>query len=236
VSLDAFDVHLAAFQDLLTVAEDLPIGRLSLDATDTVGRTVSIHGHDRYPPFARQARQPVEYTFRLGATYAQPVVSGWWRARGELKPVPQILAGTIYQAGFVESDLIALAAIAERTGRALLPGLARGSAGYRGVLRGLAFNLGTGLVRAAFIVEDEWVDHLYWARNDIAHEGAPNEGGGVQFVTEDESRAVRDATRIIVTLTLAKHIGVPEPVLARAAERLGVRYGTSHLQTTIFER
>ena len=235
-TLEAFDVHLAAFQDLLTVAEDAPVGRVSLEATDSAGRPVAIYGHDRYAPFGRRVRQPIEYTLRLGATYAQDVVNGWWRARDELRPVPQILAGTIYQSGFVESDLIALAATAERTGRALLPGMARGSATYRQVLSAIAAYLGTDLVRAAMIDQSEWGDHLLWARNDIAHEGAPNDRAGARFVTDEESRAVRDATRILVTLTLAKHIGGPDAVLSRAAERLGVRYGTRHLDTTIFRR
>lgn len=75
-ALEDFDEHLAAWQDLLTVAEDQPIGRLSLTATDTSGRTVTIHGHDRFPPFGKSARKPIEFTLRLGATYAQDVVTG----------------------------------------------------------------------------------------------------------------------------------------------------------------
>ena len=91
-------------------------------------------------------------------------------------------------------------------------------------------------MQAAKIDADEWGDHLLWARNDIAHQGAPDASRGSQYVTEAESRAVRDATRILVTLTIAQHIGVPTTVLERAAERLGVRYSVRHWGTSIFRR
>lgn len=233
--LEEFDEHLAAWQDLLTFAEDQPIGRLGLTAIDTSGRTVTIHGHDRYAPFGKSARQPIEFVLRLGGTYAQDVLTGWWRARADLRPVPQVLAGTLYQPGFVESELIALAAVAEHTGRTLLPGAARPTH-YRDVLRMIAAGLGTGIVQAAKVDADEWGDHLLWARNDIAHQGAPNAFRGSQYVTEAESRAVRDATRVLTTLTLAQHIGVPASVLDRAAERFGVRYSVRHWDTSIFRR
>lgn len=233
--LEEFDEHLAAWQDLLTVAEDQPIGRLGLTAIDAAGRTVTIHGRDRYTLFGKSARQPIEFLLRLGGSYAQDVLTGWWLARADLRPVPQVLAGTLYQAGFVESELIALAAIAEHTGRTLLPGAARPTH-YRDVLRMIAAGLGTRIVQVAKVDADEWGDHLLWARNDIAHQGAPNVSRGSQYVTEAESRAVRDATRILTTLTLAQHIGVPPRVLERAAERLGVRYSGRHWTTSIFRR
>jgi len=233
--MEEFDDHLAAWQDLLTFAEDQPIGRLELTALDTAGRTVTIHGHDRYAPFGKSARKPIEFVLRLGGTYAQEVLEGWWRARADLRPVPQVLAGTLYQPGFVESELIALAAVAEHTGRTLLPGATR-SAHYRDVLRFIAAGLGTEIVQATKVDAEEWGNHLLWARNDIAHQGAPNASRGAQYVTEAESRAVRDATRILATLTLAQHIGVPPRVLGRAAERLGMRYSVRHWSTSIFRR
>ncbi|MFK4113797.1 hypothetical protein ACI2K6_04145 [Microbacterium sp. NPDC006705] len=233
--LEEFDEHLAAWQDLLTFAEDQPIGRLALTAIDATGRTVTIHGHDRYPPFGKPARQPIEFVLRLAGTYAQEVLNGWWRARADLRPVPQVLAGTLYQPGFVESELIALAAVAEHTGRTLLPGAARPTH-YRDVLRKIVAGLGMGIVQAAKVDAEDWGNHLLWARNDIAHQGAPDASRGSHYVTDAESRAVRDATRILTTLTLAQHIGVPANALARAAERLGVRYSVRHGDTSIFRR
>lgn len=233
-SLEEFDIHLAALQDLLSVAEDTPIGRLRLEATDSAGVTVVIYGHDRFPPFRKPTRRPIEFLLRLGAEYAAEVVDGWWRARADLRPVPQILAGILYQPGYIESTIIALAAIAQRTARTLLGVPVTRT--YRQGLQAIIADLGPGLVAATKVDPTEWEDHLAWARNDIAHEGAPNSGAGARYVTEEESRAVRDATGILLSLTIAKSIGVPSAVLDRAAERLAVRYSIRHWNTTIFRR
>lgn len=232
VTLEEFDIHLAALQDLLSVAEDTPVGRLHLEAVDTAGRTVVIHGHERFPPFEKPTRKPIEFLLRLGAEYTPTVLDGWWRARADLRPVPQILAGILYQPGYVESSVIALAAVAQRTARARL-GVPHEHT-FRHGLQAIISYLGPRVVTATKVNPGEWEDHLVWARNDIAHEGAPDSSAGERFVSDDESRAVRDATRILVSLTMAKSIGVPATVLDRAAERLAVRYSTRHWGTTIF--
>ncbi len=79
-----------------------------------------------------------------------------------------------------------------------------------------------------------WKLALHAARNDIAHEGAPNPANPVLFVDEQESRALRDATRVILSLATLAHLDVPESVLNRAAERLGVRYGVRHVESAIY--
>lgn len=232
--LEEFDIHLAALQDLLTIAEDTPIGRLRLEATDTAGVTVEIYGHDRFRAFGKPTRQPIEFLLRLGAEYAADVVDGWWRARADFRPVPQILAGILYQPGYIESTIIALAAIAQRTARTLLG--VPDSRTYRQGLQAIIADLGPDLVAATKVDPAEWEDHLAWARNDIAHEGAPNSAAGVRYVTEEESRAVRDSTGVLLSLTIAKSLGVPSAVLDRAAERFAVRYSIRHWNTTIFHR
>lgn len=234
VTLEEFDIHIAALQDLLSVAEDTPVGRLRLEAIDTAGRTVVVHGRQRFPLFEKPTRKPIEFLLRLGADYAPSVLDGWWRARADLRPVPQILAGILYQPGYVESTVIALAAVAQRTARARL-GVPHAHT-FRQCLQAIIGYLGATVVTATKVDPTEWEDHLVWARNDIAHEGAPNSTAGDRFVTDDESRAVRDATRILVSLTIAKSIGVPSTVLDRASERLAVRYSTRHWGTTIFRR
>ncbi|MFF2485137.1 hypothetical protein ACFVSU_01950 [Microbacterium sp. NPDC058062] len=233
-ALEEFEIHLAALQDLLSVAEDTPIERLRLEATGTAGSVVVIHGRNRFPPFNKPMRKPIEFLLRLGAEYSPTVIDRWWRARAELRPVPQILAGILYQPGYVESTVIALAAIAQRTARAQLSVPHANS--FRQGLQAIVDYLGSGVIAAAKVDPREWQDHLVWARNDIAHEGAPDSLAGDRFVTDEESRAVRDATRVLVSLTIAKAIGVPNSVLDRAAERFGVRYGPRHWSTTIFRR
>lgn len=79
-----------------------------------------------------------------------------------------------------------------------------------------------------------WKAALHAARNDIAHEGAPNPANPVLFVDEQESRALRDATKVILSLATLAHLGVPDPVLSRASERLGVRYGVRHVDSAIY--
>jgi hypothetical protein len=53
-------------------------------------------------------------------------------------------------------------------------------------------------------------------------------------VDEQESRALRDATKVILSLATLAHLGVPDPVLSRASERLGVRYGVRHVDSAIY--
>ncbi|UIP57157.1 hypothetical protein DSM26151_00100 [Agromyces marinus] len=113
VPLDAFETHLDALQDLLTFAADMPVGRLSLSATDEGGRTVQIHGRDRYAPFARPLRQPIEHQLRLSGEWAQTVIDRWWAARESLRPIPQVAAALRYQPGYVEADVLFSAAAIE---------------------------------------------------------------------------------------------------------------------------
>jgi hypothetical protein len=111
--LDDFESHLETLQDLLTFALDMPVGRLSLSATDMAGRVVEIHGRERFAPFGRPPRQPVEHLLRLSGTYAQVMMDRWWDARETLRPIPQLLAGLRYQPGYVEADVILSAAAIE---------------------------------------------------------------------------------------------------------------------------
>ncbi|GAA4491339.1 hypothetical protein GCM10023171_35110 [Microbacterium panaciterrae] len=269
--VEEFEEHLAAFQDLLTFAADSPSGRITLVATEPSGTTVTVLGRTRFAPFNRILRKPIEYVVRLGNEHAQSVIDAWWSARSTLRPVPQVLSGARYQPGYVESDLIALAAVLERyvKTRFPLPADRRLSADqlrplkaalddlsgldeqqmaavrkftanrpvqrtYREHLQAFLTDLGTDLLTTARIHPEEWVDHLLWARNDIAHEGAPNDQRGTKFVSDPESRAVRDATWVVLALGFAKQTQLPDAALLRAAERLGVRYGSRHASTTIF--
>lgn len=119
VGLDEFESHLDALQDLLTFASDSPVGRLSLSATEASGRTVEILGRERFAPFERHSRQPIEHQLRLSGDWTQTVIDRWWAARDALRPIPQLLAGLRYQPGYIEADLIlsaaAIEALATRT-------------------------------------------------------------------------------------------------------------------------
>lgn len=113
VGLDEFESHLDALQDLLTFASDSPVGRLSLCATDASGRTVEILGRERFAPFERPSRQPIEHQLRLSGDWTQTVIDRWWAARGTLRPIPQLLAALRYQPGYIEADVILSAAAIE---------------------------------------------------------------------------------------------------------------------------
>lgn len=104
----------------------------------------------------------------------------------------------------------------------------------RAHIEALIDDLGSDLIAQTRIDTIEWLEHLLWARNDIAHRGAPNHQAGAKYVTGSESRAVRDAIWVMLALGLAKHLGVPHRALLRAAERLGVQYGVHRYSSTIF--
>lgn len=113
VGLDEFESHLDTLQDLLTFASDSPVGRLSLSATEASGRTVEILGRERFAPFERPSRQPIEHQLRLSGDWTQTVIDRWWAARNTLRPISQVLAGLRYQPGYIEADVILSAAAIE---------------------------------------------------------------------------------------------------------------------------
>lgn len=113
VALDDFESHLAALQDLMTFAADLPVGRISLSAVDSNGRTVQIFGRERFAPFGSAPRRPVDYLLRLSGEWLQTVIERWWSGRETLRPIPQVVAGMQHQSGYVEADVIFSAASIE---------------------------------------------------------------------------------------------------------------------------
>lgn len=113
VALDDFEAHFAALQDLMTFGADLPVGRISLSAVDSDGRTVQIFGRERFAPFETAPRRPVEYLLRLSGEWLQIAIDRWWSARETLRPIPQVVAGLRYQPGYVEADVIFSAAATE---------------------------------------------------------------------------------------------------------------------------
>ena len=119
VVLDEFELHLNALQDLLTFASDLPVGRLSLEATEASGRKVEIHGRERFAPFGRRPTNPIEHQLRLSGEWTQTVIDRWWTGREALRPILQVMAGLRYQPAYVEADVIfsaaAIEALATRT-------------------------------------------------------------------------------------------------------------------------
>jgi hypothetical protein len=202
----------------------------------------------------RASRQPVEYLMRFGATYAQDVISGWWKARTSLRPVTQVLAGLRYQPGWIETDVNILAASIELFGQVQFPsavsrrisvldfarietaldslsGLTRpqrefinfikSSAGGRPQkldesIDAVITDLGESIQEAG-MHPSAWKPALLEARNGVSH------AGGAVGLTDSELRAVRDATRVVLTLDLLHQVGLPDSALARASERLKVR-------------
>lgn len=113
VPLEEFEIQLAALQDLLTFAADMPCGRLHLEVTNESGQVIQIVGRDRFAPFEHPVQQPVEHSLRLSGDWAQTAVDRWWAARTEWRPTTQIAAGLRYQPGYVEADVILSAAAIE---------------------------------------------------------------------------------------------------------------------------
>jgi len=270
--MEEYASHLAALQDLIVFAADQPAELVTLTGILSDETEVSVHGWARYPTFGSRAREPIEYLLRFGAAYFVTAVEAWWKMRVDFRPVPQILAAVRYEPGFVESDVIALAAALERltkqkfppptspprlggeefavieeTLQALLPTLngrqrafvndirndARRTR-YEEYVGALIDSLQPGHLADTKINLANWQAALHAARNDIAHEGAPNPANPTLFVDERESRALRDATRVILTLATLTELGVPDQVLSRASERLGVRYGVRHIESAIY--
>lgn len=229
--LEAFETHLRSFQDLITLAADLPSARISLAARTDDDREVEIIG--RSLPSAQQPplNNPVDALIRFGSSQLQEMISEWWRVRRALRPITQVYAGVMYQPGYVESDIISLTSIAQRLARLQL---GQADANLRTCLQTLVGNLGDETMRRAGIDPIEWEQHTMWARNDISHEGAPNDEAGERYVTPAESKAVRDATHMIVGLNLASMLGLHPNATRLAAQCLETKYGIRHGSTSIF--
>lgn len=91
----------------------------------------------------------------------------------------------------------------------------------------LVADLGPTLTRGG-VNATEWKSALIDARNGVSH------AGGAGNMTDPELRAVRDATRVALSLDVLKQLRLPAAALDRAAERLQVRYGITHRGTAVY--
>lgn len=269
VPLEAFEKQLSTFQNLLTFAADQPCGRMSLILTDRSGSDVRVFGRDKYQPFNKMTRKPIEFSLRFVSDQTQRVIDGWWEAHDQLLPVTQIIAGLRYQPGYVEADAILSAAAIEALATAALnpsrPPLSLEEAepiitaldslsGMNQDQRDAIARLKGDLRRTTFrskvesliegvapeqwqlsrIKVDEWIKLFKKARNGIAH-AVPGLPGGASIWKESGLlRSIRDANWIVITLVMLTQLSVPDAAIARAAERLGTRYGVRHRGTPIF--
>ncbi|TQO18854.1 hypothetical protein FB472_0381 [Rhodoglobus vestalii] len=264
VPLEAFETQLAVFQALLTFATDLPCGRLTLVATEASGQTVTVFGRDKYAPFERPRRTPVEHSLRFSGDWIQHAIERWWAAYCEWKPVLQILVGLRYQPGYVEADVILSSAAIDSVSEALkqheapqltsdeslpilealelLSGLNQaqkaavaqlkgdlGRTTFRSRAEQLVRRVDDDTWQVARVSIEEWTRQLIKARNTIAHAVSSS-------IWEDDLslRGIRDANWIVLTLVLLTHLGVPDPAINRAAERLGARYIARYRDLGIF--
>ncbi|WP_285117331.1 hypothetical protein [Leifsonia sp. fls2-241-R2A-40a] len=262
--------HVAALEDLITFCCNKPSAVQAVTGMTTTGREIAILGQTRYLPFRKPAPKVYDLAMRLGNARAPQLFAWWWEARTEARPVTQILAGTLYQGGFVESGAIALLAAAEVwsrnafeiqgaapfTDRQLapivkalqaIPDMDKAQKSFvRRVrrnkpadttlgdhLRAMLDDLGDH-VSEARIARDVLVTLALRARNQIAHEGAPRGQGAKDAMTDAELRAVRDATRLLLTLSVCKAAGVPAAALSLTGRQLGSRYAQAHKQSGIF--
>ena len=270
VPLEEFETQLAAFQDLLTFAADMPCGRLSLDVTDVSGQVIRIVGREKFAPFGSRGRAPVEHSLRLSGDWAQAVIDRWWAARTAWRPVTQIVAGLRYQPGYIEADVllsaVAIEALATKqfegwskpilvasdtqpivdaleSLQAMNPAQREAVGRLKGELRRTTFRskvqqlvdtIDREIWAQTRVSVEEWVDLFIRTRNGIAH-GAAGLSGGADLWNETRLlRSTRDANWVVLTLLFLDHLGAPDSVIDRTAERLGARYGVRHRDTPIF--
>lgn len=264
VPLESFEAQLAVFQAMLTFAADLPCGQLTLVATDRSGQTVNIFGRDKYAPFERPTRKPVEYTLRFAGDWIQHTIERWWAAYSEWKPVLQILAGLRYQPGYVDADVILSSAAIESVATALqqheaprlspneskpilealesLTGLDRAQKEAVAQLKG---DLGRTTFRSKVEQLIRHVDDDVWQQARVSIEEWTKQflkarntiaHAVSSDIWEDGVllRGIRDANWIVLTLVILKYLDVPDPAIGRAAERLGTRYGVRYRGVEIF--
>ncbi|WP_139226637.1 hypothetical protein [Cryobacterium levicorallinum] len=264
VPLEDFETQLAVFQTMLTFAADLPCGQLTLIATEASGQTVNVFGRDKYAPFERSTRAPVEYSLRFAGDWIQHTIERWWAAYSEWKPVLYILAGLRYQPGYVDADVILSSAAIESVATALqlheaprlssdesrpilealesLTGLDHAQKEAVAQLKG---DLGRTTFRSKVeqlirqVDDDVWqrarVSVKEWTKQFLKARNAIAHAAS-SGIWEDGVllRGIRDANWIVLTLVILTHVGIPDAAIDRAAERLGTRYGPRYRDIEIF--
>ncbi|TFD12610.1 hypothetical protein E3T26_10900 [Cryobacterium sp. TMT1-21] len=264
VPLEEFETQLAVFQTMLTFAADLPCGQLTLVATEASGQTVSVFGRDKYAPFERTPRTPVEYSLRLAGDWIQHTIERWWAAYSEWKPVLQILAGLRYQPGYVDADVILSSAAIESVATALqqqeaprlspdesrpileaLESLTGLNHAQKDVVAQLKGDLGRTTFRSKVEQLIRQVDDDVWQRARLSIEEWTKQflkarntiAHAVSSGIWDDGvllRGIRDANWIVLTLVILTHVGIPDAAIDRAAERLGARYSSRYRDLEIF--
>lgn len=227
VPLESFEAQLAVFQAMLTFSADLPCGQLTLIATERSGQTVNVFGRDKYAPFERPTRKPGEYSLRFAADWIQHAIDRWWAAYSEWKPVLQILAGLRYQPGYIEADVI-LSSAAIESAVSHLKGAPRRTM-FRSKMEQLILRFDDDVWLKARLSTKEWTEQITKARNTIAHAGS-----GDIWENSFLLSSILDANWIVLTLVILKYLGVPDPAIDRAAERLGIRYKALNHGVEIF--
>ncbi|TFB66944.1 hypothetical protein E3N86_00850 [Cryobacterium sp. Hz7] len=96
----------------------------------------------------------------------------------------------------------------------------RATVGFYGRIEALVSTLDSNLRRGTHIDIGAWLVSFVKMRNFIAHEGSP------PGAFDGELGPVRDATRSLLALLIAVHLGVPQAALQMAANALGARYGS----------
>lgn len=262
--LEQFEKHLEIFQAILTLGADKPCGRLTMVAEERDGATVTIFGRDKYEPFGKQRQCPVEFTMRLGATWAQQAIDRWWHAYETWLPVLQIVSGLRYQPGYVDADLILSSAAIEAVSTQLqqyeaprllpeeslpiitaLDSLSELSPKQREAVGQLKADIGRTTFRSKVeqvlttVPDDVWlagkVSRAEWIREFMnARNKIAHAGASPIWENSPLLRSVRDANWIVLSLVLLAHLEVPTSVLDRSAERLGNRYANRHRESEVF--
>lgn len=241
-SIEAFETQLDALQRLVTFAAQEPSVRRQLTARDYAGNEVEIYRGVTVSPRPIKRVDYRDFPLRLRRENTQAIVDAWWEAMGKLRPIPQLLTSLRNQPGFRETDFLFLATAVDRLSENWVESDRQFTPEQITVLMAAAEDLGleefylddrpTFAVRADALAdtlaEEIWialrVDRGAWLkslrrhRNLVAHSDEQRPVHR-QFLLGDGLRALLAATDAIVTLIVAKHLGVDDAALARAAER-----------------
>lgn len=255
--IEHFEAQLDAFQRLLTLAAGLPSQWTTLTLTSEDGHAVKVFGRGEGVAAPSQLHDPRTALFRMGGANAQTIIDRWWAMMADLRPVPQVLSAVITSPSYIDTDFLLYATaldrlsaewVAEETpgfmtetelselrrvlgDSGIRPevrgGLLRNAPSFQARLESLAGALGEEIWSVLNVDMASWLTAVKQHRNTVAHSSAMNMARR-DFVDSGALRVLRDVTRVVTMLVVAKHLGVEDRALLAAAGQLRQRRISLH--------
>lgn len=251
-TLAEYETQLDAVQRLITFSTQLPVARRLLFGEDWRGRRVEVYRKLTVPLRDVRSVDHRDFPIRLMRADTQTIIDRWWAMMSDLRPIPHLLAALRWDPGYMEPDFLLLATALDRLSKewtnesgplssaqfADLRDAARGvgvpsdyylgnDPSFHTRVDALAGTLSAEVWAKLRVDRPSWLSSVKRHRNLVAH-SSEQKVTHRKFLTGLGLPALRDTTDAVVTLVVAKHLGIDETSLQFAADRQYVKHLSSY--------